>query len=147
MRYIAMILALALAVLLCAAFGGFAGYGWLWLLPVCFVGAVVAILLVYFIFLCILGAAVDTEKPQEKDSKFYRFVVTRTAELGAWLLRIRVHTICLWCRLQRRVEHIRGLLVYRFRADVGSSRREHMWCPLPLSSARCRMPQPCRYRW
>ena len=92
MRYIVLLVTLALAVLLCAAFGGFAGYGWLWLLPVCFVGAAVAILLAYFIFLCILGAAVDTEKPQEKDSKFYRFVVTRTAELGAWLLRIRVHT-------------------------------------------------------
>ncbi len=92
MRYIVCIVALVLAVLLCAAFGGFAGIGWLWLLPVCFVGGVVAIVLVYFVFLCILCAAVDTEKPQEKDNKFYRAVVSGIAELALWILRMRVHT-------------------------------------------------------
>ena len=92
MRCFAFMIVLALAVLLCAAFGGFAGNGWLWLLPVCFVGGLVIFVAVYFAFLCILSAAVDTEKPQQKDSKFYRTVVSRTAELGLWILRMRVHT-------------------------------------------------------
>lgn len=92
MRYIAFAVALILAIGLCAAFGGFAGNGWLWLLPVCFVGGVVAMVVVYFAFLCVLGAVVDVEKPQEKDSKFYRAVISRTAELALWILRMRVHT-------------------------------------------------------
>ncbi len=92
MRYIALIVALALAVGLCFAFGGFAGTAWLWMLPVCFLGSILGLALLFFGFLLVLSALVDTDKPQEKDSALYRFAVCRTAELAIWILRMRVHT-------------------------------------------------------
>ena len=45
----------------------------LWLLPVLFVGFWLGSLLLAFLFLCLLFACVDLEKPQEEDSPFYRF--------------------------------------------------------------------------
>ena len=45
----------------------------LWLLPVMFVGLWLLFLLAAFLFLCLLCACVDLEKPQEEDSPFYRF--------------------------------------------------------------------------
>lgn len=47
----------------------------LWLLPVLFCGIYVALFLLAFLFLCLLCALVDMEKPQEKDSTFYRRVM------------------------------------------------------------------------
>ena len=93
MRYLVLIVALVLTILLCAAFGGFAGIGWLWLLPVCFLGSLVALAVLFFVFLWILSALVDTDKPQEKDNKFYRIVVSQTVELALWILRMRIHTV------------------------------------------------------
>ncbi len=92
MRYIALIVALVLALGLCFAFGGFAGMAWLWLLPVCFLGSILGLAVLFFALLLVLSALVDTEKPQEKDSVLYRFVVCKTAELAIWILRMRVHT-------------------------------------------------------
>ena len=45
----------------------------LWLLPVMFVSLWLGSVLLAFVFLCIICAFVDLQKPQETDSKFYRF--------------------------------------------------------------------------
>lgn len=45
----------------------------LWLLPVLFIGFWLGSVLLAFVFLCILCACVDLDKPQETDSPFYRF--------------------------------------------------------------------------
>ena len=47
----------------------------LWLLPVLFCGIYAVLFLLAFLFLCLLCAFVDLDKPQEEDSKFYRRVM------------------------------------------------------------------------
>ena len=91
-RWIVFLLALLLAAGLCAATGGFCGLTWLWALPLSFFGSLLAMALCWFLLLFISSAFVDTEKPQEKDSKFYRILVQTTAQLALWILRMRVHT-------------------------------------------------------
>ena len=46
-----------------------------WLVPVLFLGVYLVLLLVAFLVLWAFSAAVDKNKPQEHDSKFYRWVV------------------------------------------------------------------------
>ena len=92
MRYVALILALVLAVIVCFAAGGFAGFTWLWLLPVGFVGSLLAMAVILFLTLWISCALVHTEKPQEKDSSYYRRLTYLMTDVALWLLRMRVHT-------------------------------------------------------
>lgn len=91
-RYVALALVLLVAVGICAATGGFADLGWLWQLPLWMLGSALGLLVVYFLVLWVASLFVDTEKPQEKDSKFYRVLVQTTAKLAVWILRMRVHT-------------------------------------------------------
>ena len=92
MRYIALILALVLAVILCFAAGGFTGFAWLWLLPAGFLGSLLAMAVVLFLVLWISCALVNTQKPQEKDSPYYRRLTYLMTDVALWLLRMRVHT-------------------------------------------------------
>ena len=91
-RYIALVLVLLMAVGICAATGGFAGLGWLWQLPVSIIGSALGLALLFFLVLWIASMLVDTEKTQEKDNKFYRFITQTTAQVAIWILRMRVHT-------------------------------------------------------
>ena len=91
-RYIALALVLLTAVGICAATGGFAALGWLWQLPLWVLGSALGLLVVYFLILWVASLFVDTEKPQEKDSKCYRVLIQTTAQLALWILRMRVHT-------------------------------------------------------
>ena len=43
----------------------------LWLTLAVFAGSALALLLAAFLFLCLVCAAVDLDKPQETDSRFY----------------------------------------------------------------------------
>lgn len=60
---------------ICFFTGGFAGLGWLWMLPVMSVGFVLLGVLLAFLFLLFLAAVVDLKKEQEEDSKLYRKTV------------------------------------------------------------------------
>jgi len=91
-RYIALALALLIALGICAGVGGFAGLQWLWILPLCFLGSLIGLAAVFFLTLWLSCQFVDMEKPQKKDSKFYRFLIQTTAQLAVWILRMRVHT-------------------------------------------------------
>ena len=91
-RYIALTLALLMAVGICAGTGGFADLSWLWVLPVSFVGSLLGLLLAFFLVLWLSCVAVDVEKPQEKDSPYYRRLVSLAADLVLWILRMRMHT-------------------------------------------------------
>ncbi len=91
-RYIGLLLIVLAAVGLCFAVGGFAGVNVLWCLPLCIVGSALGLGLLYFLLLWLASTLVDMEKPQEKDSKFYRFLIQTTAQLALWILRMRVHT-------------------------------------------------------
>ena len=92
LRYIALALAVILAVGICAAVGGFAALDWLWILPVSFLGSLLAMLLLLALTAIIAGALVDTEKEQTKDSKFYRCLIHVLVDAVIWILRTRVHT-------------------------------------------------------
>ena len=87
-----LVLSAVLSAVICAVAGGFESLAWLWLLPVGFLGSLVVLALVYFLVLWLCCAFVDIEKPQEKDSKFHRFMVVHTAQLVLPLLRMRMHT-------------------------------------------------------
>ncbi len=91
-RYIALVLALLAALGICAGVGGFAGLNWLWILPLSFAGGLALLAAVFFLVLCISGALADPEKPQKKDSLFYRWLIYLTAEVVIWILRVRIHT-------------------------------------------------------
>ena len=80
------------SVLICLLTGCFDTFAWLWAIPVSFLGCflVQAGLIYLVIFIC--GKAVDTEKPQENDSKFYRFIINRVAEIAIPVLSISLTT-------------------------------------------------------
>ncbi|MBQ8881605.1 MAG: 1-acyl-sn-glycerol-3-phosphate acyltransferase [Oscillospiraceae bacterium] len=92
LKNIGLLLSALLAGLICALAGGFEGLTWLWILPVGFLGSLLALGLLFFLVLWLSCAFVNLEKPQEKDSKFHRWLVGNTAELVLWILRARVHT-------------------------------------------------------
>lgn len=57
-----------------------------------FAGCYLALFLLAFLFLCVLCALVDTDKPQEEDSKFYRFVMHLYIEALISLVGLKVET-------------------------------------------------------
>lgn len=84
--------AAAASVAICAATRAFAGFGWLWLMPLCFVLGFVILAALWFAMLCIMAKCVDMEKVQEKDSGFYRSVLTLTIDALVPILQIHIHT-------------------------------------------------------
>ncbi len=66
--------------------------GALWLLPVLFLGLYLLFLLAAFLVLWAFSAAVDTGKPQERDSKLYRRVVMLYIEALIPLVRLKIET-------------------------------------------------------
>jgi len=91
-RGIALILAALGAVSTCIGSGAFGGLGWLWVLPVSFLGYLVGLLVAFFLLLWISCMFVDTEKPQEKDSPYFRWLVHMAADVVLWILGMRMHT-------------------------------------------------------
>ena len=84
-------LALASSAVGCLAGGAFEGLRWLWALPLGFVGGFLGWLVLAFLFLWAVCAVVDQNKPQEKDSRFYRAVAGLYIDALVRLLGVRVH--------------------------------------------------------
>lgn len=91
-RYIALVLAILFGIGICQGVDGFAGFHWLWIVPLGFVGSLLGMLLVLFLTLFLSCLFVDMEKPQKKDNVFYRALAYITADVVIWILRVRVHT-------------------------------------------------------
>lgn len=72
---IIIILSAMAALGICLVSGGFAGLGWLWLVPTLWLGFVVLGIALAFLFLLLLAARVDLNKEQKEDSKLYRKTV------------------------------------------------------------------------
>jgi 1-acyl-sn-glycerol-3-phosphate acyltransferase len=85
-----LIAAAALSGIACWGWGGFENLAWLWQLPVGFLVSLLALAALVFVFLCVCSGRVNLEKPQEKDSKFYRWLVGTYAGFVLALLRMRV---------------------------------------------------------
>ena len=78
------------AVGICVGTGAFDALGWLWVLPVSFVGAFLGLVVVLLVVALAMGAAVDMKKAQEKDSPVYRAVAMLTMSLLVPLLRAKI---------------------------------------------------------
>ncbi len=76
----------------CLASGSFLDFSWLWVLPVTFAGTWLGLGLLFFLFLWGACALVDTQKPQETDSKFYRQLMYLAEEAAFSLIGIRLET-------------------------------------------------------
>ena len=92
LKNMGLILSVLIAALVCALTGGFASYHWLWILPAGFLASLLVLALLFFLVLWLCCAFVDIEKPQERDSKFHRFMVGNTAQLVLSILRMKMHT-------------------------------------------------------
>lgn len=77
---------------ICLGAGAFENLSWLWILPVGFLGSFLSLVLLLFLFVLLLCALVDQEKPQEKDSKLYRITAHLCVDLLFAVARVRVHT-------------------------------------------------------
>ena len=86
------VLAVILAVLLCMCSGAFGSLAWLWVLPVGLIGGVLALAVLVFLLLWLMCKTVDMDKPQEKDSAFFRNVAHLVVDALLPVLRIRIHT-------------------------------------------------------
>lgn len=67
-------------------------FGQLWMLPVCFVGTFLGLLILAALVLLIACGVVDKEKPQEKDSKFYRRMAKWYIAAAFTLIRTKIRT-------------------------------------------------------
>ena len=85
-------LALGCAAGICALSGSFGSLDWLWVLPVSFLGSFLVLALLVFLFIWAACALVDLNKPQERDSKFYRFLLNLLAEAALPITSVRMHT-------------------------------------------------------
>lgn len=90
--YILIGLAVLIAVGICCLTGSFLTLAWLWQLPLALIGSLVALLALAFGFLCLVCAFVDLDKPQEKDSPFFRRIVRIYVDAILTFARVRVHT-------------------------------------------------------
>lgn len=96
------------------SFNGFDGFGWLWLLPVGFFGAFLAQLIVLFLIMVLMAKTVKMDQVQEKDSKFFRFVIDQVITLLMVLLGIKIETK----GLEKKPKDKRILLVCNHLNDV-----------------------------
>ena len=86
------VLSAVAAGLICGFFDAFADALWLLWLPLSFIGSYIVLAALTFFFVWFICAIVDLNKPQEKDSKFYRTVLSSLAKAAMKILLMRVHT-------------------------------------------------------
>ena len=86
------VLSTIISAAICACTGSFAGSAWLWMLPVCWLGGFLGILLLAFLVVLVMCAFVDLEKEQQKDNAFYRAVIYMIADAAHTVLRVRVNS-------------------------------------------------------
>ena len=80
-----------LSALSAVLFGLRSGEAWLWVAPVSFLATFLALAALIFLLVWLLCAVVDVKKPQEKDNRFYRFVVNLLCQAAYPILGARLH--------------------------------------------------------
>ena len=86
------LLSLLLSGLLTWTAGGFESLTWIWLLPCSFLGSFLGFVVLAFLLLWFFCAIVDQNKPQEKDSKFYRTMLHLFVDAILPLARVKIKT-------------------------------------------------------
>lgn len=84
--------ALVLAAAICLLTGSFATLGWLWKLPVSFLGSWILLAGLAFAYLWYQCAKVDLSVPQEQDDPKYRRMLYRYVAALVKLAGVRIHT-------------------------------------------------------
>ncbi len=83
----------ALGAVLTGLFGGsFAGLSWLWVLPVTFAGTWLTLAVLFFLFLWIACAVVDTAQPRQEDNPFYRRLMYTAIEAALAVIGVKLQT-------------------------------------------------------
>ena len=85
-------LSLLAAVLLCAGTGAFDTLSFLWLLPVGLVGSFLLLVALGFGIFLLICKCIDPDKPREKDSPWFRWLVLEIINLLFKVLPIRLRT-------------------------------------------------------
>ena len=80
------------AAVICGAAGAYADFSWLLWLPVSFVGSFLCCAAIVFVTIWISCACVDLDKPQEKESKYFRLLVKLIPRAAFPILLAKVHT-------------------------------------------------------
>ena len=71
--------------------GSFHTLAFLWVLPVSYLAALILLAAAVFLTAWLMAQAVDLSKPQEEDSKPYRFLIDLIAEAAIPLLSVKMH--------------------------------------------------------
>ena len=81
---------LVAAVVACLRSG--VGLHWLWVAPLSFVGGFLSFTILAALVLLVSGLCVDLDKPQEKDSPYYRMLLRMYIPFILTIARARIHT-------------------------------------------------------
>ena len=76
----------------CLGAGAFENLGWLWLLPVSFLGSFLGLAILWFVLLFVMAKLVKMNRSYETDAPFYRWVIDKTVQAAITLLRVKIHT-------------------------------------------------------
>ena len=85
------LMAAIVAAVICGCAGGFSTLSWLWILPVSWLSVFLGVIALAFLAVLIMSAAVDLEKEEEKDNRFYRAMLYVIADAAHTVLQVRVH--------------------------------------------------------
>ena len=77
---------------ICGLGGGFENLGWLWMLPVGWLGSFLGVILLAFLTVLVMCAFVDREKEETEDNRFYRWMLYMIADAAHTVLQVKVHT-------------------------------------------------------
>jgi len=85
------VLSVLTAAVICICADAFGALAWLWVLPVSLIGSFLALAALAFFFLWAMCALVDLDKPQEKESPFYRRLTRLYLDALVTLAQVRIH--------------------------------------------------------
>lgn len=80
------------AVALCEGVGAFSNLHWIWLLPAGLLGSFLLLIGLGFLFLLIVCALIDPEKPRDKDTPWFRWMLMEYLDVVIKVLPVRVCT-------------------------------------------------------
>ena len=89
---VVLLLSILVGAIWCGYSGAFQSFAWLWQLPAGFAGALLSQVVLIFLAVWILSKTIDLNKPQEEDSKFFRWMLGVLIEAAHTILMMRVHT-------------------------------------------------------
>ena len=84
------LLSAVISAAVCGLAGGFAGWAWLWILPVGFVGAGLVIVLILFLMAWIPSLFADNTKQYDDDSPYFRWIIKYYAPAVFTLMRVKI---------------------------------------------------------